>query len=270
MEDLDLMKKILEKAKNGIDMNLLAFRAPDRTYYSDSCPAGLGRYSDQGHARRFQVPSHLQFRATNNLLEYLAAIITPWIDLLAARLKRRDCALSMTNSMTAEGWMQKSNFNKVGKDPVQATVRADAARLHIHLFMDAEIKGYSQWFTGKLNNVADAFSRDWHQDNKELTSILRHHFPQQMPTHYKISPLPNEINSWLILLLQRLPVSKQLREVHTTTNLAHGQDGKSTASQSDAKTSSWTASASKSKSSYSGHLPWLSGVGDFLICNSTH
>ena len=45
MKDLELMKEILEKAKNGIDMNLLAFRSPDRIYYSDSCPHGLGGYS---------------------------------------------------------------------------------------------------------------------------------------------------------------------------------------------------------------------------------
>jgi len=49
------------QAKNGIDMSLLTFRAPNRTYYSDLCPAGLGGYSDQGHTWRFHVPSHLQF-----------------------------------------------------------------------------------------------------------------------------------------------------------------------------------------------------------------
>jgi len=36
----------------------------------------------------------------------------------------------MTDSTTAEGWMCKSNFEEVGEDPVQATVRADAARQH--------------------------------------------------------------------------------------------------------------------------------------------
>ncbi len=61
MKDLELPNEILAKAKNGIDMNLLAFREPAQTYYSDSCPAGLGRYSDQGHAWRFRVPPHLQF-----------------------------------------------------------------------------------------------------------------------------------------------------------------------------------------------------------------
>ena len=46
----------------------------------------------------------------------------------------------------------------------------------------------------------NALSQDLHQDDNELTSIpiLCLHFPQQMPTNFKISPLPNEINSWLI------------------------------------------------------------------------
>jgi hypothetical protein len=143
---------------------------------------------------------------TNNFLEYLTAIITPWIDLLANCLKRGDCTLLMTNSTTAKGWMQKSNFNKVGKDPLQATVHADAARHHAPLFTDTGIKIYSQWFAGKLNNVADALSWDWHHDNKELTKEFRLHFPQQIWTYFKISPLPNKINSWLILCSNPVPV----------------------------------------------------------------
>jgi hypothetical protein len=42
------MQSILEKAKEGINMNLLVFIPPDRIYYSNSCPAGLGGYSNQG------------------------------------------------------------------------------------------------------------------------------------------------------------------------------------------------------------------------------
>jgi hypothetical protein len=76
----------LDKAKKGIDMNLLAFRSPDRIYYSDSCPAGLGGYSDEGYAWRFKVPDKLRFRASNNLLEFLAAVITSWIDIIGGRL----------------------------------------------------------------------------------------------------------------------------------------------------------------------------------------
>jgi hypothetical protein len=52
MSDLKLMLQVLDKAKGGIDMNLLAFCAPNQIYYTDSCPAGLGGYSVQGFAWR--------------------------------------------------------------------------------------------------------------------------------------------------------------------------------------------------------------------------
>jgi hypothetical protein len=82
MSNLELMLQVLDKAKGGIDMNLLAVCAPDRIYYSDSCPAGLGGYSNQGFAWRYCIPDNLLFWATNNLLGYIAAIITPWINLI--------------------------------------------------------------------------------------------------------------------------------------------------------------------------------------------
>jgi hypothetical protein len=59
-------------------MNLIAYLAPKHVYHSDSGPAGLGGYSNES----------LQFRASNNRLEFLAAIITPWINILANRLSR--------------------------------------------------------------------------------------------------------------------------------------------------------------------------------------
>jgi hypothetical protein len=57
----------------------------------------------------------------NNLVKFLAAIITPWINIIEGRLSAGDCALSMTDSTTAEGWMQKSNFVEPDNNPVQAT-----------------------------------------------------------------------------------------------------------------------------------------------------
>jgi hypothetical protein len=78
------------------------------------------------------------------------------------------------------------------------------------MFMDKDIKGYSQWFAGMLNNMADALSWDWHLSANELTFLLHCHFPQQTPTHFEISPLPKEISYWLILLLQQLPVNSIL------------------------------------------------------------
>jgi hypothetical protein len=121
IQDLELMQTILNKANKGIDMNLLAFRSPNCIYYLDSCPAGLGGYSNQGNTWCFNLRDDLQFRASNNLLEFLAAIITPWIDIIKGRLNLGDCALSMTDSTAAEGWMRKSNFVEPDNNPIQVT-----------------------------------------------------------------------------------------------------------------------------------------------------
>jgi hypothetical protein len=206
VKDLELMQSILKKAKEGIDINLLTFRSLDRIYYSNSCPIGRGSYSNQEHAWCFKAPDNPQFRATNNFLKFLAAIITPWINIINGGLKQKDCAMSMTDSTTAKEWMKKSNFHKHNNDPIQGTTHIDAARHYTQLFMGLEVKGYIQWFAGKQNNVTDALSKDWHRNDNKLTSILRSQFPKQMPKHYEIAPLPNNISSWLTLLLQRLPM----------------------------------------------------------------
>ena len=70
----------------------------------------------------------------------------------------------MTDSTTVEEWMEKSNFVEPKEDPVQATACIDEAQKYASIFMDANIKGYSQWFVGKENNVTDMLSQDWHLD----------------------------------------------------------------------------------------------------------
>jgi hypothetical protein len=120
------------------------------------------------------------------------------------------------------------------------------------------VKGYSQWFAGKENNVTDALSQEWHRTNKNLTSVLGSLFPNQMPSHFEILPLPSKISCWLISLLQQLPVSERLRKEHTTAKLEHGDDGQNIANLLDAQTSSWINSQEMSESSCLEHLQWLS------------
>ncbi len=235
-------------------MNLLGFRSPDRIYYSDSCPASLGGYSNQGFAWRFQISNDLLFCGTNNLLEFLAVIITPWIDIIGGRLSPGDCALLMTDSTTAKEWMQKSIFTEPDNNPIQALTCIDVAQKYVQIFLDADVKGYRQLFAGKRNNVVDALSQEWHRTNKNLTSILCSLFPNQMPDHFEMLPLPRKISCWLISLLQQLPVSKRLREEHTMVNLECGDDGQNTANLWDEQTSSWINSHKISKSSCLEHL----------------
>jgi hypothetical protein len=91
-------------------------------YHLDSCLAGLGGYSDSGFAWQYYLKPGHQFWATNNLLEHIAAIITPWVDIIQGRLHPGACALSMTDSTTSEGWLCKTNFSKLKDYPIQATV----------------------------------------------------------------------------------------------------------------------------------------------------
>ena len=58
-QDLELMITFLIKAHSGIDMNLNSYRRPTHIYSGDSCPFGLGGYSDDGVAWGFEVPSNL-------------------------------------------------------------------------------------------------------------------------------------------------------------------------------------------------------------------
>jgi hypothetical protein len=44
--DIRLILRFLDIAKGRIDMNLITFRKPTHVYRSDSCPFGLGGYSD--------------------------------------------------------------------------------------------------------------------------------------------------------------------------------------------------------------------------------
>ncbi len=183
-KDLELMHSFLDKAKNGIDMNLLAFQTPDQFHYSNSCPAGLGGYSDQGHAWQFKVPNDLKFQATNNLLVFLA--------------NQGDCTLSMTDSMTAEGWTK--NPTSLSQTTTLSKQRLALAQQGImpKLFMGADVKGYSQWLAGKSNHIVDALSQDWHHSNNDFTFILCSRFPEQMPEHFEISPIPGKISSQLV------------------------------------------------------------------------
>jgi hypothetical protein len=75
LKDLHMMLGFLKIANNGINLNTIAFRQPTHIYRSDLCPAGLGGYSHKGWAWRYYLPPELQICASNNLLEYLAAII---------------------------------------------------------------------------------------------------------------------------------------------------------------------------------------------------
>ena len=177
-------------------MNSLVPQKPSIVYRSDSCPHVLGGYSSNGRAWRWYVPEELLYRATNNLLEHIASIITVWIDVIEGTLQPEDCILSMTDSSTSEGWHKKTNFKTdpveadCEFDPEEAEVRTDICRQFAELCVKNKLAHHVQWFAGKQNDVSDALSRDDDRSDEELTHLLYSHCTEQMPQHFEIAPLP--------------------------------------------------------------------------------
>lgn len=115
------------------------------------------------------IPPDSNSGLQKNWLKHIAAIISLWINIINECLQAKDCFLSMTDSSTLEGWEQKTNFSKLGDDPIQAMIQLKVAQSHARWLMEEDIKDYSQWFPGKENIVADELS--W-VSNVELTNIL--------------------------------------------------------------------------------------------------
>jgi hypothetical protein len=152
------MTRIIKIMHNGISINIIVYRQPTQIYCSDSFPAGLRGYSDSRFAWQYYLKPEHHFQATNNLLEHIAAIITPWVDIVWGHLHLGVCTLSMTDSTILEGWLCKMNFSKLNNDPIQATVRLQVARMHNTYYITLGIGEYSQWFPGGANVIANSLS----------------------------------------------------------------------------------------------------------------
>jgi hypothetical protein len=59
---------------------------------------------------RFELPVHLRHKTSINCLEFIACLITIWIDTIHRRIDPELCILSQTDSSSAAGWLHKSNF----------------------------------------------------------------------------------------------------------------------------------------------------------------
>ena len=173
-DDLQLALRFLQRANTGISMNYISYRSPTHCYRADACPWGIGGYSSKGRAWRWEIPTSLLWRATLNMLEFVAATIGPWIDLIEGNLPTLSCILSMTDSTTTNGWLRKSNFPDDSENETDAHLacKMDLARAHSLRLLDNWIKEYSQWFPGKLNDVSDCLSRDFHLKDEQLTKLL--------------------------------------------------------------------------------------------------
>jgi len=255
IQDFIFHRNMLEKAHKGISFNLLTFRKVTHLYKSDACPFGMGGHSHRGRAWRFYIPAEFRFRMTINMLEHLASVIGPWIDIIENNLEEFSCVLSLTDSSTTEGWLRKSNFKYNNNESMEMTsVKLDISRGHAMRLMNNNCKDYSQWFPGDKNVIPDSLSRDSHLSDEQLTSLYLSKIPEQVPLNFKISPLPEEITSFIFSCLQKLPEQTQPLEKEAKSTIGTGIDGSDTCQISESTMTHSSTTSVDDKQPFSSQL----------------
>jgi hypothetical protein len=227
LEDLKLALEILEVAYQGVSMNLLTFRLPQVGYFADAAEHGLGGWNSWGAYWFIELPDFLLGRAHINLLEFLAALIGPWIDILNGHLSPEDCFLVMGDSTTAAGWIHSTRFKGKDEDDDDFNARLLVARQFARLVLNNKLVNYSQWFPGKDNVVADVLSRDGHLSKFDREHLLTSIFPSQLPPNFHHTVVPDAITSFVSSVLQTLPHKKQRFLGRKRTGYAPGVTGSS-------------------------------------------
>ena len=248
---LQIWQSFLSYANRGISINNIVYRRPTHIRWDDSCPIGIGGVSVKGLAYRYHLPRPLQGRVSNNALEFLASTVGCWLDYLNGEIPPLSCILALTDSSSACGWLHKSSFTSSDH-----SFHAEVAELLATIFIDADSSLYSQHFAGSLNVIADSLSRDHHLSDSQLSQLLHHHFPQQVPPNFTISPLPPTIISWINCRLREQPETTPEHVAQMPSSIGRGVDGRSFSLAPNSRTtSSSITSATTTKSESLGLLP---------------
>ena len=195
-KDLTLWIAFLLKAFQGVDINTLVSRVPDRIVCTDACEHGLGGFSlTTGRAWRWEIPVAYWHTKSINFLEFLACIAGILVSLSEeADVVAGDCYLSLGDNTSSLGWLRRSNFARVDDD--QAS-HSGLARYYALIMAEQGLCSTSQWFAGKENEAADFLSREPHENDRFLTESTLLRFPSQLSPDFRVSPLPPQIISIL-------------------------------------------------------------------------
>ena len=263
LADLQLfLDYFLPKLHEGISLNLLTFRRPTHIFWSDACPSGMGGFSlTTGKAWRFQIPDEFlqAVNKQNNLLEFLASIISVWLEILDGA-PSLSCFLSFADNTSAVGWLHKANVNETKNKPLEIATRHFAT-----LLIQADCCLYSQHFRGSENKVADALSRRFDLTDNQLEFFIHSTLHYQVPNTFRIVPLPPSISSWVTWLLQRIKETTASQKVQETKKQERGNVGLNTVESSKTTTmSTYSDSHLPFEQQCSGHLPQPCDADNFL------
>jgi hypothetical protein len=254
-KDLQLWIKFLERARKGISINSVIFRRPTSLTISDASEYGIGGYClNTGQSWRYKFTKQEREVFSLNLKEFIGSVVNGKI-FLPLDDSPYPCLLSIGDSTSAAGWLQKSNF-----DPNCHPIHAEVAREHAREIMKNNACDYSQHIPGVTNVVADSLSRDFHLSNKQLISMIYTVNPPFLPQQMNILPLPKEIISWIGSLAQKQHKRKVLPERHTKSTIARGVCGWTSNTDATKITPIWTDSTLPTKYSSSELSCTLSGL----------
>ena len=255
--DLQLWEHFLRQAHDGISLNLLTIRSPTRLSITDSCPFGMGGFSWTGRAWRVRIPheSPLYGRhQANNVLEFLALAVGLWLLVVESKHDgtTEECLMALADNTSAVGWVFRSSRLSSASwyhEPVQLIARTVAT-----VMIRSENCLCTQHLAGNLNTVADylSFSHQRREGSKVnplafdnpsdavLTKRFHSHLPQLIPRGFVISPLPEDVLSFVGLVL-RTAESSWIRhsQNRTTTRPGSGTAGPGSAMPP----TSWTLSS---------------------------
>jgi hypothetical protein len=169
-----------------------------------------------GRAWRIRIPKDSILYGSpliNNLLEFIGMAVNIWLECLVA--EANDCIMALGDNTSAVGWLHNSSRLNVTWAAHEAHLVV--ARHVALLVLNAGCCLASQHIQGDLNTVADllSFAGDITRaggkkhpiafddpPNDILTQRFHLYYSEQIPESFKISPLPSEISSWVLSVLQ--------------------------------------------------------------------
>jgi hypothetical protein len=209
-------------ANHGISMNRVTHRRPSQMGWSDSCTSGLGGFTLNGTAWRLQIPPTSPLfgvSKANNVFEFLAMAVTLWILIIECQTKgeTEQCILLLGDSTSALGWLYRASRipeSSFYHEAVTLITRKVARLLTATTHCLA-----SQHLKGSLNVVADLLSYCGSSrasphplaadspDDRTLTRRFHSSLPQLIPHNFAISPVPEDILSFAVLVLRTTELS---------------------------------------------------------------
>ena len=223
-KDLLLWKKFLTVlSEQGRSINHTTFTLPRSFLKSDACYLGLGGFTSEGLAWRYWIPTHLQFRASINVLEFMAIRITIWLALqFLKNIKSGIKIFGQSDNTSAIAWLYSQTLYD---DKHSATMKEEIGRAIGNDLIEADASLYSQHIPGKHNEIADQLSRSNLKAN-DLIKLLQEEYKHKMPQdQFKIVQLPEEITSWIQSVLEKGTRTEALdkeRETHKRKQSVNG------------------------------------------------